>query len=61
MGPDAKLSARRARDCVTRIHVRNAKSLDVLRASREDILDELEKDLVETPRVVMLGAWRWAG
>jgi hypothetical protein len=61
VGAHAKLPACRAGNCVTRIHVRNAKSLDVLRPSRKDILYELKEHLVETSRVVMLGAGWWTG
>jgi hypothetical protein len=44
---------------MTRIHVGNAKSLDVLRPSGENILHKLKEDFVETSWIVMLGAGWW--
>jgi hypothetical protein len=44
---------------VTRVHVGNAKSLDVLRPSGENILHKLKEDFVETSWIVMLGAGWW--
>jgi hypothetical protein len=61
VGAHAKLPACSAGNGVTRIHVRNAKSLDVLRSSRKDILYKLKENLVETSRVVMLGSGWWTG
>jgi hypothetical protein len=55
----AKLLAGRARNRVTRIHVGNAKSIDVLRPPGKNILHKLKEDFVETSRVVMLGARWW--
>jgi hypothetical protein len=59
VGPHTKLPTGRARNRVTRIHVGNAESLDVLRPSRKNILYKLKEHLIETSRVVMLGAGGW--
>jgi hypothetical protein len=59
VGSYAKFLAVRARNRVTRIHVCNAKSIDVLRPSGKDILHKLKENSIETSRVVMLGAGWW--
>jgi hypothetical protein len=59
VGSHAKLPAGRARNRVTRKHVCNAKSLNVLRPSGEDILHKPKENAIETSRVVMLGAGWW--
>jgi hypothetical protein len=59
VGSHAERLAARARNCVTRIHVGDAESIDVLRPSGENIFYKLEEDFVETSRVVMLGAGWW--
>ena len=59
VGSNAKLPAGRARNRVPRIHVCNAKSIDVRRPSGKVILHKLKENSIETSRVVMLGAgWR---
>jgi hypothetical protein len=59
VGTDAERLAGRARNRVTRIHIRDAESIDVLRPPGKNILHKLEEDFVETSRVVMLGAGWW--
>jgi hypothetical protein len=61
VGPHAERFAGRARNRVARIHIGDAESFDVLRPSGKNILHKLEKDFVETSRVVKLGAGWWAG
>jgi hypothetical protein len=59
VGSHAELPAGCARNRVTRKHVCNANSLDVLWPSGEDILDKLKENSIETSWVVMLGTgWR---
>src|SRR3984957_18013524 len=59
VGSHVKLPAGRARNPLTHVHVRNAKSIDVLRPSGKAILQPLKKNSIETSWVVMLGAGRW--
>ena len=59
VGSHAKLTAGRARNRVTRIHVCNAKSIDVRRLSGKVILHKLKENPIETSRVVMLFAGWW--
>jgi len=59
VGSHAKLPTGSARNRVTRIHVCNAKSIDVRRPSGKVILHELKENLIKTSRVVMLFAGRW--
>ena len=54
VGSHAKLPAGRARNRVARIHVCNAKSIDVRRPSGKVILHKLKENPIETSRVVML-------
>jgi hypothetical protein len=59
VGSHAERFAGRARNRVTRIHVGDAESIDVLRPSSKNILHKLEEDFIETSRVVMLRAGWW--
>jgi hypothetical protein len=59
VGSHAKFPAGCARNRVTRIHVCNAKPIDMLRPSGKDILQKLKENSIEASRVVVLGAgWR---
>ena len=59
VGSHVKHPAGRARNPLPHKHVGNAKSVDVLRSPGKAILHPLKEDLIETSRVVMLGAgWR---
>jgi hypothetical protein len=59
VGSHAKLPAGRARNRVTRIHVCNAKSIDVRRPSGKVTLHKLKENPIETSRVVMPFAGWW--
>jgi hypothetical protein len=49
----------RVRNSGTRIHVRNAKSLDVLRPSRKAVCRPLKDNFIEASGLVMRGARWW--
>ena len=60
VGSHVKHPAGRARNPLPHKHVGNAKSLSVLRPSGKAIFQPLKEDLIETSRVIVLGAGRWA-
>ena len=61
MRSHVKLPAGRARNPLTRIHIGNTKSIDVLRPPGIPVLQLLKENAIETFRIVMLGSGRWTG